>query len=97
MFNKDIPQIPLVILFLVVPLLIILFRKFFLHGELTAEWQASGNLIIYFITMISLHMLKQGLIKQLPSFRNAIGGILLKVDGLCSSSFYLHVLLRVIT
>jgi hypothetical protein len=87
MFNKTIW--PLVVLFLVIGLIILLFKDFL--QERGVDWQVAsgGNLVIYFITMVSLHMLSKGLTaKSTPGFLgNAFGGILLKLMACAIAAF----------
>jgi hypothetical protein len=87
MFNKTIW--PLVVMFLIIALFILLFRNFL--QERGVDWQVTsgGNLIIYVITIVSLHMLSKGLTaKSTPSFLgNAFGGIFLKLMACAIAAF----------
>ncbi len=59
MFNKTV--IPLVIVFLVIAGLILIFRGFLeVQGF---DWQvlSGGNLFVYLVTAVSMHMLSKGL------------------------------------
>lgn len=87
MFNKS--MTPLVITFLIVGGLVLVFRNFLqAHG---VDWQvlSGGNLVIYLITITSMHMLSRGLsAKGTPAFlANAYGGILLKLFACAGAAF----------
>ena len=59
MFNKTV--LPLVMLFLITASLTLIFRTTLMqHG---VDWQVliGGNLFIYIVTMVSMHLLRQGL------------------------------------
>src|SRR3982750_3137406 len=87
MFNKSI--VPLVFIFLAIGLIVLLFRKFLeQHG---IDWQvlSGGNLVIYLITIISLHMITKGLdaVSTHAFLRGAYSGILLKLVACAVAAF----------
>ena len=91
MFNKSI--FPLVIAFLVFGAMILIFREdLVLHSY---DWQvlSGGNLFIYLITVVSMHMLSKGLHAANTNafLRNAYGGILFKLFG-CAAAAFIYIL-----
>jgi len=91
MFNKSV--IPLVIVFLVVAVLIFVFRTFLeSHGF---DWQVliGGNLFIYLVTAISMHMVTKGMnAPETHAFlRNAYGGIMVKLFA-CAGAAFIYIL-----
>ncbi len=92
MFNKTV--IPLVIVFLITAGLIFIFRKFL--ESLGFNWQvlSGGNLFIYLVTAVSMHMLSKGL--DAPGtnafLRNAYGGIMVKLFA-CAGAAFIYILL----
>jgi hypothetical protein len=80
---------PLVLLFLIIAALILFFREF-LAGK-GIDWQviSGGNLIIYIITITSLHLLNKGLKAENTSkfLGNALGGIFLKLMACAIAAF----------
>ena len=91
MFNKS--MLPLVFVFLVVGTVILVFRSF-LNGK-GVDWQvlSGGNLFIYAVTIVSLHLLSRGLnAENTHSFlRNAYSGILLKLMA-CAVAAFIYIL-----
>lgn len=90
MFNKSI--FPLVIVFLSTAVLILVFRN-----SLTAagfDWQvlSGGNLFIYLVTVVSMHLLNKGLqAPNTPTFlHNAYSGIMLKMFA-CALAVFIYV------
>ncbi len=79
MFNRSI--LPLVFVFLGIGAAILIFRDF-LHQK-GVDWQVltGGNLLIYVITIVSLHLLTKGLqAESHPAFlRNFYSGIYFKL------------------
>ncbi|TDH25602.1 hypothetical protein EXU57_12920 [Segetibacter sp. 3557_3] len=88
MFNKT--MLPLVVIFLVLGALIILFRNFLQARGIDWQILSGGNLVIYLITVVSLHMLTKGLNAQSTQafLRNAYGGILLKLMACATAAFF---------
>jgi len=91
MFNKSI--VPLVIVFLISAALILVFRNdLTLHGF---NWQvlSGGNLFIYLITIVSMHMLTKGINAENTNafLRNAYGGIMFKLFG-CAAAAFIYIL-----
>lgn len=91
MFNKSV--IPLVIVFLITAALIFILRQFLeAHGF---DWQvlSGGNLFIFLVTAVSMHMLGKGLnATETNSFlRNAYGGILVKLFA-CAGAAFVYIL-----
>jgi hypothetical protein len=91
MFNKSI--VPLVIIFLVVGALTFVFRKTL--EQYGFDWQllSGSNLFIYFITIISMHLLSKGLHATNTNafLRNAYSGILLKLFA-CAGAAFIYIL-----
>lgn len=87
MFNKTVS--PLVFVFLVIGALILLTRKQL--AQYGADWQvlSGGNLFIYLVTIVSMHLLTKGLqASQTHAFlRNAYSGILVKLFGCATAAF----------
>ncbi len=90
MFNKSI--IPLVIVFLVSGMLILIFRNT-LNG-VGFDWQvlSGGNLFVYLITVVSMHLLSKGLTASNTHafLRNAYSGIMLKMFT-CAAAVFIYV------
>ncbi len=87
MFNKS--RMPLVIIFLIVGALILVLRNFLeQHGF---DWQvlSGGNVIIYLVTVVSMHLLSQGLnaANTQVFLRNTYGGILVKLFACAAAAF----------
>jgi hypothetical protein len=87
MFNKTVS--PLVFVFLIVGALILLFRNRL--EQFGADWQvlSGGNLFIYVVTIVSMHLLSKGLhATQTHAFiRNAYSGILVKLFACAIAAF----------
>ncbi len=87
MFNKSV--LPLVTVFLVFGILILVFRKSL--EQYGFDWQvlSGGNLIIYLVTAISIHLLNKGLhAGNTQAFlRNAYSGILVRLFTLALAAF----------
>ena len=92
MFNKSIT--PLVIAFLVIGAGILVFRNYL--QEHNVDWQvlSGGNLLVYLITVVSMHLLSKGLnAENTHAFlRNAYSGILLKLFA-CAGVAFAYILL----
>ncbi|WP_147201546.1 hypothetical protein [Segetibacter aerophilus] len=87
MFNRSI--LPLVAIFLIVGALILFFRKFLeQHG---CDWQvlSAGNLFIYLVTVVSMHLLTKGLNAERTQLflRNAYSGVLVKLFACAIGAF----------
>ena len=87
MFNKSIT--PLVFVFLIIGILILVFRNYLqLHN---VDWQvlSGGNLFIYIVTVISMHLLSKGLSAENTHafLRNAYSGILVKLFACAGAAF----------
>jgi len=87
MFNKSI--VPLVIIFLIVGTLILVFRNSLeQHGF---DWQVltGGNVFIYLVTVVSMHLLSKGLHADRTHvfIRNAYGGIMVKLFASAAAAF----------
>lgn len=90
MFNKTIW--PLVILFLIVAIVVLIFRNYLQENGIAWQVVSGGNLLIYIITIISLHLLSKGLTAEnTPKFLgNAFGGILLKLM-VCAIAAFIYI------
>lgn len=91
MFNKSI--VPLVVVFLVTAALILVFRtNLEQHGF---DWQvlSGGNLFVYLVTALSMHLLTKGLhAESTPVFlRNAYSGIMVKLFA-CAAAAFIYIL-----
>lgn len=91
MFNKSI--FALVVVFLIAAVLIFVFRDFLeSHGF---DWQvlSGGNLFIYLVTAVSMHMLTKGLNAPHTNafLRNAYGAILIKLFA-CAGAAFIYIL-----
>lgn len=91
MFNKSI--FPLVVVFLIAAVLIFVFRDF-LESQ-GFDWQvlSGGNLFIYLVTAVSMHMLTTGLNAPHTNafLRNAYGAILIKLFA-CAGAAFIYIL-----
>ena len=87
MFNKTI--IPLVIVFLISAGLILIFRNSL--AGVGFDWQvlSGGNLFIYVVTMVSMHMLSEGMkAANTHAFLSKVyGGILIKLFACAIGAF----------
>lgn len=91
MFNKNI--LPLIIVFLVTEALLFAFRQFFeSHGF---DWQVLnyGNIFVYIVTVVSLHLLSKGInAADTNAFlRNAYGAILIKLFA-CAGAAFIYIM-----
>jgi hypothetical protein len=91
MFNKSI--IPLVVVFLIIGAAVLVFKNTLQqHGF---DWQvlSGGNLYLYAVTMISMHMLTKGLhASNTQAFlRGAYSGVLLKLFA-CAGAAFIYIL-----
>ncbi len=90
MFNKSI--IPLVVIFLISGSLILIFRKGL--QEYGFDWQVliSGNVFIYIVTIISMHLLTKGMnASNTQAFlRHAYSSILIKLFA-CAGAAFLYI------
>ncbi len=91
MFNKSIT--PLVIIFLITGTLIFVYRNFLeQHG---CDWQvlSGGNIFIYLVTVVSMHLLTKGLHAEKTQvfIRNAYGGIMVKLFA-CAAAAFIYIL-----
>ena len=91
MFNKSI--VPLVIVFLVVGALVLVFRNSLQQHGLDWQLLSGGNLFLYLVTMVSMHMLTRGLhaVNTHSFLRNAYGGILVKLFA-CAGAAFIYIL-----
>ena len=91
MFNKSI--IPVVILFLITCAVILLGRSYLQQKGIDWEVLMGGNIFIYLITIISIHLLRKGLdaANTHAFLRNAYGGILLKLMA-CAGAAFVYIL-----
>ena len=91
MFNKSI--VPLVIIFLVFGGLILVFRNSL--QQLGFDWQvlSAGNLFIYVVTVVSMHLLTKGLTAERTQvfLRNAYSGIMFKLFA-CAAAAFIYIL-----
>jgi hypothetical protein len=87
MFNKSV--FPLIIVFLVIGAAILIYRKSL--EQYGFDWQvlSGGNLFIYLVTAISIHLFNKGLnADSTPAFlRNAYSGILIRLFTLALAAF----------
>lgn len=91
MFNKSV--VPLVVVFLIIGALILVFRTSL--SQYGVDWQvlSGGNIFVYAITMISMHLLTKGMTAETtPAFlRNAYGGIMFKLFA-CAGAAFIYIL-----
>jgi hypothetical protein len=87
MFNKSI--IPLIIVFLITATLILVFRHFLQQHGFNWKVLSGGNLFVYLVTVVSMHLLNKGMqATDTNAFlRNAYGGILLKLFACAAAAF----------
>lgn len=87
MFNKNI--VPLVIVFIITAALIFVFRQFLELHEFDWQVLTGGNIFIYLITVVSVHLLTKGLnAADTNAFlRNAYGAILIKLFACAGAAF----------
>jgi len=91
MFNKSI--FPLVIIFLIVAVVILVGRDFLQKNGFDWQVLSGGNLFIYLVTAVSMHMLSKGLhADNTHAFlRNAYGGIMVKLFA-CAGAAFIYIL-----
>lgn len=91
MFNKS--MLPLVFVFLGLGIIIFLLKNNL--ADKGVDWQvlSGGNLVIYVITIVSMHLITKGLnAKSTHAFlRNAYSGILLKLMA-CAAAAFIYIL-----
>ncbi len=87
MFNKSV--IPLVIVFLIIAGLIFIFREFLESRGFDWQVLSGGNLFVYLVTAVSMHLLSKGLnAPETNTFlRNAYGGIMVKLFASAGAAF----------
>ncbi len=87
MFNKSV--IPLVIVFLIIAGLIFIFREFLESRGFDWQVLSGGNLFVYLVTAVSMHLLSKGLnAPETNAFlRNAYGGIMVKLFASAGAAF----------
>jgi hypothetical protein len=87
MFNKSI--FPLVIIFLIVGAAILVFRNSLQRAGLDWQVLSAGNVFIYIVTMVSMHLLTKGLHAEKTQvfLRNAYTGILIKLFACAAAAF----------
>lgn len=92
MFNRS--MLPLVLAFLLIGSLILVFRNQLEQAGFDWQVLTGGNLFLYIITGISMHMLSKGLHAQNTQvfLRNAYGGIMVKLFT-CAAAVFIYVLL----
>lgn len=91
MFNKSI--LPLVVAFLVIGGAVLFLRTKL--EELGFDWQvlSGGNLFLYLVTVVSMHMLSKGLHAENTQvfLRNAYGGVMVKLFA-CAAAAFVYIL-----
>jgi hypothetical protein len=92
MFHKTV--IPLVIVFIITAGLIFIFRGFLETRGFDWLVLSGGNLFVYLVTAVSMHMLSRGLnAPETNAFlRNAYGGIMVKLFA-CAGAAFIYILL----
>ena len=92
MFNKSI--FPLVVVFLISASFILIFRNTLETKGFDWEVLLGGNLFIYLVTVVSMHLLSKGL--HAPNthtfLRNAYGGIMIKLFA-CAAAVVMYVVI----
>jgi hypothetical protein len=91
MFNKTVS--PLVIVFLIFGAAILIFRNTLQQKGIDWQVLAGGNLFIYLVTIVSVHLLSSGLhASNTHAFlRNAYSGILVKLLA-CAAAAFVYIL-----
>lgn len=91
MFNKSI--FPLVIIFLMVGAAIFVFRNFLQRSGFDWQVLSAGNVFIYIVTVVSMHLLTKGLHAEKTQvfLRNAYTGILVKLFA-CAGAAFIYIL-----
>ena len=91
MFNKSV--LPLVATFLVICGLVFGFKDFLSQKGFDWQMLIGGNLFLYVVTSISLHLLNKGM--SAPNthafLRNAYGGIMVKLFA-CAAAVFIYIL-----
>lgn len=84
---------PLVVVFLITAILILIFRNALEQLGFSWEVLSGGNLFLYIITVISLHLLVKGMDAQNTAafMRNAYSGIMLKLFA-CAGAAFIYIL-----
>lgn len=92
MFNKSI--IPLVFVFLITAGLIFIFRQFLQEHGFDWKVLSGGNLFVYLVTVVSMHLLNKGMqaVDTNAFLRNAYSGILVKLFA-CAAGAFIYILL----
>ena len=92
MFNKTV--IPLVIVFVITAGLIFIFREFLETRGFDWQVLSGGNLLVYIVTVVSMHLLSKGLNADNTNafLRGAYSGILLKLFA-CAGAAFIYILL----
>jgi Kef-type K+ transport system membrane component KefB len=91
MFNRSIS--PLVIVFLIIGGLVLAFREAIEKSGFDWQVLSGGNLFLYLITVVSMHMLSKGLHAENTQvfLRNAYGGIMVKLFA-CAAVAFIYIL-----
>lgn len=84
---------PLVVVFLVTAISILIFRHTLAAYGFSWEVLSGGNLFLYVITVVSLHLLSKGMgAENTAAFmRNAYSGIMLKLFA-CAGAAFIYIL-----
>lgn len=93
MFNKS--MLPLVFVFLVCAALTLAFRSFLQQHGFSWEVLSGGNLFIYVVTVISMHLLSKGMTAERTQvfIRNAYSGIMVKFFA-CAAGAFIYILIN---
>lgn len=91
MFNKS--MLPLVVLFLIAGILVLVFRESLENKGVDWQVVSGGNLFLYLVTVVSVHMLNKGMVaKNTAAFlRNAYTGIMIKLFA-CAGAAFIYIL-----
>jgi hypothetical protein len=91
MFNKSI--IPLVVVFLIIGAAVLVFKNTLQQNGFDWQVLSGGNLFLYAVTMVSMHMLAKGLhASNTQAFlRSAYSGVLLKLFA-CAGAAFIYIL-----
>jgi hypothetical protein len=87
MFNKS--MLPLVVVFLVICGLVFGFREMLIQKGFDWEVLIGGNIFLYLVTSISMHLLNKGMAAPNTHafLRNAYGGIMVKLFACAAAAF----------
>jgi len=87
MFNKSV--VPLVIIFLIVGLLVLVFRNQLEQQGFNWQVLSGGNLFIYLVTVVSMHLLSKSLHAEttMVFLRHAYSGIMVKLFASAAAAF----------